>query len=59
MSGSTNFDVGVAGSLTMIFLVIAIIILLRSFFRHYKKAAGPTFRDISRKNDSDSEDTQD
>ena len=56
MSGTTNFDVGVAGSLTMIFLVIAMIILLRSFFRHYRKAAGPTFRDNSYDHDSDGED---
>ncbi|CAB4946945.1 unannotated protein [freshwater metagenome] len=37
MNGRTTIDVGVAGSLTMIFLVTAISLLLWSFYRRYKK----------------------
>jgi hypothetical protein len=37
MNGRTTIDVGVAGSLTMIFLVSAISLLMWSFYRRYKK----------------------
>lgn len=32
-----NFDMGVAGSLTMIFLSIAMVFLMVSFYRRYKR----------------------
>jgi len=31
----TSYDVGVAGSLTMIVLTVTVIILLRSFYKRY------------------------
>jgi hypothetical protein len=37
MNGRTTIDVGVAGSLTMIFLVSAVSLLLWSFYRRNKK----------------------
>ena len=32
-----NFDVGVAGSLTMIFLTLAMVFLMVNFYRRYKR----------------------
>ena len=32
-----NFDLGVAGSLTMIFLSLAMVFLMVSFYRRYKR----------------------
>jgi hypothetical protein len=32
-----SFDMGVAGSLTMIFLTSAMVVLLTSFYRRYKR----------------------
>jgi hypothetical protein len=32
-----NFDMGVAGSLTMIFLSLAMVFLMVSFYRRYKR----------------------
>jgi hypothetical protein len=37
MNGKTTIDVGMAGSITMIFLVTAVSLLLWSFYRRYKK----------------------
>ena len=37
MEESANFDMGVAGSLTMIFLTLAVTLLLISFYRRYKR----------------------
>ncbi len=37
MNGRTTIDVGVAGSLTMIFLVSAVSLLMWSFYRRNKK----------------------
>ncbi len=37
MEEAGNFDVGVAGSLTMIFLTLAMVVLLSSFYRRYKR----------------------
>jgi hypothetical protein len=37
MNGRTTIDVGVAGSLTMIFLVSAVSLLMWSFYRRHKK----------------------
>jgi hypothetical protein len=37
MNGRTTIDVGVAGSITMIFLVTAVSLLMWSFYRRYKK----------------------
>jgi hypothetical protein len=37
MNGRTTIDVGVAGSLTMIFLVASVSLLMWSFYRRYKK----------------------
>jgi len=37
MDGSINFDMGVAGSLTMIFLTLAMVFLMISFYRRYKR----------------------
>ncbi|MGI9226634.1 MAG: hypothetical protein ACR2H8_03555 [Candidatus Nanopelagicaceae bacterium] len=31
----TSYDVGVAGSITMIVLTVAVIVLLRSFYKRY------------------------
>jgi hypothetical protein len=31
----TNYDVGVAGSITMIALTVAVVILLRSFYKRF------------------------
>ena len=31
----TNYDVGVAGSITMIVLTVAVVILLRSFYKRF------------------------
>lgn len=31
----TSYDVGVAGSITMIILTIAVVVLLRSFYKRY------------------------
>ena len=35
-----SFDVGIAGSITMIVLVAAVSLLMVSFYRRYKRAAG-------------------
>jgi heme/copper-type cytochrome/quinol oxidase subunit 2 len=35
-----NFDVGIAGSITMLVLVAAVTLLMVSFYRRYKRAAG-------------------
>ena len=32
-----SFDMGVAGSLTMIFLTLGMVVLLTSFYRRYKR----------------------
>ena len=32
-----SFDMGVAGSLTMIFLTLSMVVLLTSFYRRYKR----------------------
>jgi hypothetical protein len=37
MNGRTTIDVGMAGSITMIFLVTAVSLLMWSFYRRYKK----------------------
>lgn len=37
MDESIGFDMGVAGSLTMIFLTLATVLLLTSFYRRYKR----------------------
>jgi hypothetical protein len=37
MNGRTTIDVGVAGSLTMIFLVSAVSLLMWSFYRRNRK----------------------
>ena len=37
MNGRTNIEVGLAGSLTMIFLTTAVVLLLVSFYRRYKR----------------------
>ena len=37
MDESINFDMGVAGSLTMIFLTLAMVFLMISFYRRYKR----------------------
>ncbi|MCX6446735.1 MAG: hypothetical protein NTX10_01510 [Actinobacteria bacterium] len=37
MDESRNFDMGVAGSLTMIFLTLAMVFLMVSFYRRYKR----------------------
>lgn len=34
-AAKTSYDVGVAGSITMIVLTVAVIILLRSFYKRY------------------------
>jgi len=39
MNGKTTIDVGMAGSLTMIFFVTAVSLLFWSFYRRYKKLA--------------------
>ena len=31
----TNYDVGVAGSITMIVLTVSVVILLRSFYKRF------------------------
>jgi hypothetical protein len=41
MNGRTTIDTGIAGSLTMIFLVSAISLLMWSFYRRYKKLSDP------------------
>ena len=37
MDESLSFDMGVAGSMTMIFLTLAMAVLLTSFYRRYKR----------------------
>jgi hypothetical protein len=37
MDENKSFDMGVAGSLTMIFLTLAMVILMVSFYRRYKR----------------------
>ena len=37
MDETQNFDVGVAGSLTMIFLTLAMVFLMISFYSRYKR----------------------
>jgi uncharacterized membrane protein affecting hemolysin expression len=37
MEEGKSFDMGVAGSLTMIFLTLAMVVLLTSFYRRYKR----------------------
>jgi len=37
MDESLSFDMGVAGSMTMIFLTLAMVVLLISFYRRYKR----------------------
>ena len=37
MDESLSFDMGVAGSMTMIFLTLAMVVLLPSFYRRYKR----------------------
>jgi hypothetical protein len=37
MEEVSSFDMGVAGSLTMIFLSLAILVLMISFYRRYKR----------------------
>jgi len=37
MDESISFDMGVAGSMTMIFLTLATVLLLTSFYRRYKR----------------------
>ncbi|MFM8632497.1 MAG: hypothetical protein ACKOCG_01600 [Candidatus Nanopelagicus sp.] len=37
MDEVSSFDMGVAGSLTMIFLSLAMLILMISFYRRYKR----------------------
>ena len=39
MDEGKSFDMGVAGSLTMIFLTLAMVALLTSFYRRYKRLA--------------------
>jgi hypothetical protein len=41
MNGRTTIDTGIAGSLTMIFLVSAVSLLMWSFYRRYKKLSDP------------------
>ncbi len=42
MSDTKNFDVSPAGSILMIVLIIAVGLLLTSFYRRYKRAASNT-----------------
>jgi hypothetical protein len=37
MNGRTSIEVGLAGSITMIFLVTAVTFLLWNFYRRYKR----------------------
>ncbi|MFM8190721.1 MAG: hypothetical protein ACKOFQ_06735 [Candidatus Nanopelagicus sp.] len=37
MDEVSSFDMGVAGSLTMIFLSLAMLVLMISFYRRYKR----------------------
>jgi len=37
MEEAGNFDVGVTGSLTMIFLTLAMVFLMVNFYRRYKR----------------------
>jgi hypothetical protein len=37
MEEVSSFDMGVAGSLTMIFLSLAMLVLMISFYRRYKR----------------------
>ena len=41
MSDTTEVNTGAAGALVMIFLTIAFVILLESFYRRYKRANKP------------------
>ena len=41
MSDTTEVNTGVAGSLVMIVLTVAFVILLVSFYRRYKRASKP------------------
>ena len=41
MSDTTEVNTGVAGSLVMICLTVAFVILLASFYRRYKRANKP------------------
>ena len=38
-TNSANYDVGIAGSITMTVLIIAMTFLMISFYRRYKRAA--------------------
>jgi len=40
MEEAGNFDVGVAGSLTMIFLTLAMVFLMVNFYRRHKRLLG-------------------
>ena len=42
MNDSPDINTGLAGSLVMIVLTIAFVVLLVSFYRRYKRAAKPT-----------------
>ena len=37
MEEAGNFDVGIAGSVTMIFLTLAMVFLMVNFYRRYKR----------------------
>jgi ABC-type sugar transport system permease subunit len=39
MSNSTDINTGLAGSLVMVFLCVAVTVLLVSFYRRYKRAS--------------------
>ena len=41
MNESTDINTGLAGSLVMIVLTIAFVVLLVSFYRRYKRASEP------------------
>lgn len=41
MSDSTDVNTGLAGSLVMIVLTVAFVILIISFYRRYKRASNP------------------
>jgi hypothetical protein len=41
MSDSTDINTGLAGSLVMVVLTIAVVVLLVSFYRRYKRASKP------------------
>ena len=41
MNDSTDINTGLAGSLVMVVLTVAFVILLVSFYRRYKRSAKP------------------